>query len=60
MLIGVFIDGILAPAILATEYNYQLDEISSYLSTVASNVDSIASDVDTVEAYIKRIYRKVL
>lgn len=60
LLIGSFLGGILAPAIVATEDNYQLDEISSYLSTIASNVDSIASDVDTVEIYIKRIYRKVL
>jgi len=45
LLIGSFLGGILAPAIVATEDNYQLDEISSHLSTIASN-DSIAKDVD--------------
>jgi len=59
MLIGVFMGGILTPAIVATEYNYQLDEISSYLSTIAYDVNSIANDVDTVETYIKRIYRNM-
>ena len=74
LLIGSFLGGVLAPAIVATEYNYQLDEISSHLSTIANDetldeisshlstianeVDNIASDLATVEIYIKRIARK--
>lgn len=50
MLIGSFLGSVLVPTIRAIEYNYQLDEISSYLY-------DIARDVDTIETYIKRIYR---
>jgi len=50
VLIGSFLGSVLVPTIRAIEYNYQLDEISSYLY-------DIARDVDTIETYIKRIYR---
>jgi len=52
MLIGSFLGGVLVPIVRAVEYNYQLDEISSYLN-------DIASDVDTIDTYIKRIYRNM-
>ena len=61
MLIGVFMGGILAPVIVATEYNNQLGEISSYLSTIANNVGSIKSDVDLdeISSYLSTIASNV-
>jgi len=52
LLIGSFLGGILAPAIVATEYNYQLDNLEYYLHSIAGNVD-------TIETYVKRIYRNM-
>lgn len=52
MLIGSFLGGMITPAIRATEYNYQLENITTYLS-------DIASDVDTITTYTKRIYNNM-
>jgi hypothetical protein len=50
LLIGSFLGGVLAPAVTAVEYNYQLDNLEYYLHKIAGNVD-------TIETYVKRIYR---
>jgi len=49
LLIGSFLGGVLAPAVKAVEYNYQLDDIYSILS-------NIADDVSDIEYRVRQIY----
>jgi len=49
LLIGSFLGGVLAPAVKAVEYNYQLDDIYAILS-------NIADDVSDIEYRVRQIY----
>jgi len=49
LLIGSFLGGVLAPAVTAVEYNYQLGDIYAILS-------DIADDVSDIEYRVRQIY----